>query len=331
MRTAQYWKNCGDDAVRCELCPNYCVIRNGHGGSCGVRYNRDGTLYADGYGRISSSNVDPIEKKPLYHFRPGTDIFSVGGWGCNLHCSFCQNWSISQDFIRDGAAYSPEQIVAGAERAGTSAVAYTYNEPLISVEFVLACSALARERGLQNVAVTNGYVSSEAREEIVGAIDAFNVDIKSMDDDFYRRNCGGKLRPILEFCESVRGAGKHLEITNLIIPGENDSPATITELVDWIADSLGSDVPLHFSAYRPQYKMTNKATDVSVLRRAHDAAACKLHYVYLGNVVTSCGQDTACPGCGECVISRTGYATTVSGVVDETCRFCGIRLPGFCW
>lgn len=331
MKKAAYWTKAESGSIKCELCPNYCLIRQGNSGSCGVRTNRDGVLYADGYGKVSSSQVDPIEKKPLYHFRPGTDIFSIGGWGCNLHCSFCQNWSISQEFREGSESFSPDQVVSAAERSGTDSIAYTYNEPFISMEFVRECSDLARRRGMKNVAVTNGYVSTEALADAIEAIDAFNVDVKSMEDGFYKRNCGGKLQSVLEFCKAVRACGKHLEITNLVIPGENDSDELLLALVDWIAEELGEDVPLHFSAYRPQYKMSNPSTDPAILNRAHELASGKLNYVYLGNVISDVGQNTVCRKCGSCLISRSGYATVIAGIKDGACTACGSEATGFCW
>jgi len=331
MKPAGYWEQKEGQTVQCMLCPNMCGLAAGQTGSCGVRTNRSGVLYAESYGLISSSHVDPIEKKPLYHFCPGTDIFSIGGCGCNLHCSFCQNWSISQEFMRSSDAFTPEQIVSAAQRTGTGAIAYTYNEPLIGLEFVLECAMLARERGLRNVAVTNGYVRGRAAEDAVASIDAFNVDIKSMDDKFYSKNCSGHIKPVLEFCQMVREAAKHLEITNLVIPGENDDDDALRRLSVWIAEHLGPETPLHLSAYRPQFKMKNPATELGILLHAYEIAKDSLEYVYLGNVACETGQDTLCPKCGELIVKRRGYSTSVIGVEKGCCSSCGHALRCFAW
>ena len=332
MKVAQYWVKSGDgEFVQCGLCPHGCRIAPGASGRCRIRANRAGVLYAEGYGVISSSHVDPIEKKPLYNFCPGTDIFSIGGWGCNFSCSFCQNWSISQDFTAGKKVCAPADIVRAAMESGSGAIAYTYNEPLISMEFVLECASLASDRGLKNVAVTNGYVCEGAGRDAVDALDAFNVDIKSMDDAFYRRNCGGALAPILDFCRMIKQRGKHLEVTNLVIPGENDGEESIAALAQWVACELGRDVPVHFSAYRPEYKMENPATESGVMNRAYEVARKHLDYVYLGNVMTQHGQDSLCPQCGELLVERTGYMTKITGVRDGVCAQCGSILNGFVW
>lgn len=332
MKVARYWERTGEgDVVKCTLCPNNCAIGPGSSGICRVRRNDAGVLYAEGYGVLSSSHVDPIEKKPLYHFCPGTDIFSIGGWGCNLRCSFCQNWSISQKFSSGHKVYAPVDVVDAALASGAGAIAYTYNEPLISMEFVLDCAILAKGRGLKNVAVTNGYVCERAGRDAVQALDAFNVDVKGMADDFYSRNCGGKLAPILQFCRMIRQEGKHLELTNLVIPDENDSETDIEALVQWVADALGRDVPLHFSAYRPEYKMERPPTESSSLNRAYEIARKHLDYVYLGNVITQRGQDSFCPQCNECLIERSGYKTRIVGVRDGCCSQCEALLRGFEW
>jgi len=317
--------------VECGLCPNGCVIGPGGIGSCRVRTNRGGVLYADSFGVVSSSQVDPIEKKPLYHFWPGTEIFSVGGWGCNLHCSFCQNWSISQEFNAEKQVFSPHEVVDAAILSGAPSIAYTYNEPLISLEFVRECAMIGREKGLNSVAVTNGYVSEESGRDAIEVIDAFNIDIKGMSEMFYSRNCSGRLAPVLDFCCMVKASGRHLELTNLVIPGENDRYSELEELVRWVVNNLGRDVPVHFSAYRPQYKMTNPATGTDVLNRAFDIARNHLDYVYLGNVLMERGQNSLCPQCQACLIKRHGYSIAVVGVNRGKCIKCGFLLEGFLW
>lgn len=332
MIKASHWsKGNAEGSVECNLCPHICRIGESHSGICRVRRNRGGVLYAEGYGKISSTHVDPIEKKPLYHYLPGADIFSIGGWGCNFRCLFCQNWSISQEFIDQRETVNPEQVVALAQKAGTTAIAYTYNEPLIGLEYVIDCAHKARKRGIRNVAVTNGYISSAAGSDAIEAIDAFNVDIKSMDDGFYRRNCGGSVGPVLDFCRAVARAGRHIEITNLIIPGENDGEADIERLAEWVAVNLGRQVPLHLSAYRPMYRMTRPATDEGVLQVAFEAACKHLDYVYLGNVMMQTGSSTMCPECRAVVVQRNGYNVFIKGVEDGKCLQCGCALDGFVW
>lgn len=332
MKQASYWSHEEQGgSVVCRLCPNFCRIGESETGICRVRRNIGGVLFAEGYGKVSSMNIDPVEKKPLYHYLPGTDIFSIGGWGCNFRCLFCQNWSISQEFHDQGDTLSPEHIVKAAETHGTPSIAYTYNEPLIGLEFVVDCAHLARERGIRNVAVTNGYISKEAGADAIEAIDAFNVDIKSIDAGFYRRNCGGALEPVLDFCRAVMDAGRHIEITNLVIPGENDGGAEVERLAEWVAANLGRHVPLHLSAYRPMYKMSNPATDEQILKTAFKLAGSHLDYVYLGNLGALEGSKTMCPDCYTIVIERNGYRVSLNNIKDGSCSQCGKLLSGFVW
>lgn len=283
MKTAEYQRET-KRGILCELCPHRCVMSDGGVGLCKVRGVLNGELKAFGYGKISSAHIDPIEKKPLNEFHPGTFIYSIGGWGCNLSCAFCQNWSISQKFSRDTRVYTAEEIVYEALSSGTIGIAYTYNEPLISIEFIKDCAELARTHGLLNVLVTNGYINTVPGEEILPLIDALNIDIKSMDPDFYRNYCGGQLRPVLDFSVLAVNAGCHVEITNLVIPGLNDSDELLRELAVWMHDNLGADVPLHLSAYYPQHKMTLSGTPVETLLRALGICRERLQKVYIGNV-----------------------------------------------
>lgn len=332
MKKARYWDAQQDGSgVHCGLCSHMCRIKEGEAGLCGVRRNQGGILYAAGYGVLSSSHLDPVEKKPLYHFLPGSSTFSIGGWGCNFRCVFCQNWTISQRFADNDKVFKPSEVVDAAVRAEAPSISYTYNEPLIGMEFVADCAVLARERGLRNVAVTNGYLRGAALNDASSLIDAFNVDIKSMDDSFYRRHCGGRLDPVLKFCEEVKKAGRHLEITNLVIPLENDRPELFERLAAWVSVNLGRDVPLHFSAYHPEYRMHNPPTPEAVLAGALAAASNYLDYVYIGNVHSERGRDSICRNCGNVLISRSGYSASISGVVSGRCRGCSLDLPGFVW
>lgn len=284
MNVALYWKKIGFDKVVCELCPNRCVLGEGEDGICRVRGVRDGELIALGYGYISSLAVDPIEKKPLYHFRSGSRIFSVGAWGCNFSCKFCQNWQISQDFKKGSEFLTPEQLVQFAVDSGTGAIAYTYNEPLMGYEFVYDCARLAKKSGVANVLVTNGYIMQKPAAELLPYINALNIDIKSFNNEFYVKYCGGRLQPVLDFAKQAKSAGCHVEITNLIIPSCNDKDADISALAEWVADNLGKDTVLHLSAYFPQYKFDVKATSYEILDHARGLALKKLDNVYLGNV-----------------------------------------------
>ena len=278
MRSAEFYHSTDGGDVCCDLCPHRCVLQDGRSGICRVRRAEGGMLLTDAYGRLSAEHVDPIEKKPLYHFYPGSRIYSIGGWGCNFCCSFCQNWTISQrtDF---GRLVGPMEVVERARRSGGIGVAYTYNEPLIAFEFVRDCSELAHEHGLKNVLVTNGYLNPVPAAELLPLIDAVNVDIKSMDDDFYRRLCGGRLRPVLDFVKQAVECGCHTEITNLLIPGLNDSEESIISLAQWVADNLGCTTPSHISAYFPNFELRVPPTSrVSILE------ACRLAEQFLDNV-----------------------------------------------
>lgn len=320
---ASYWHSSEEHGAECDLCPHRCRISEGATGMCRVRQLEGGELRAVGYGLVSSMNLDPIEKKPLYHFCPGTDIFSVGGWGCNFRCSFCQNWTISQQVVDKGHRISPEGLVAEAKACNSPGIAYTYNEPLVGFEFVRDCATVARSSGLHNVLVTNGYLNAQPAAALLPLIDAVNVDVKSMDDLFYRDHCGGSLAPVLDFAAAARSSDCHVEITNLVIPGLNDTDSHFSSLADWIADALGDTTPLHLSAYRPQYKLDVSATPVESLERAHDLCSTTLKYVYLGNVSSHYGRNTICPECGNTLIDRSGYRGSTVGLDGRSCSECG--------
>ncbi|MBU4199048.1 MAG: AmmeMemoRadiSam system radical SAM enzyme [Verrucomicrobia bacterium] len=323
MRPAKFWHPAEAGKIQCELCPHHCILPDQQVGRCGIRVAIEGQLQARGYGLISSRHNDPIEKKPLYHFHPGREIFSIGGWGCNLACQFCQNWTISQQVDGKAEIIIPESVVRSARAEASVGIAYTYNEPLINIEFVRDCAELARKAGLVNVLVTNGYLEEKPAEFLLPLIDALNIDIKSMDDAFYRKQCRGSLEPVLRFSRQAVAAGCHVEITNLLIPGLNDAEEQVGRLSRWIREHLGKSVPLHLSAYRPEYRMTLPPTPVVVLERAYKRCRCDLEYVYLGNMRTDEGQNTVCPQCGSIQISRSGYATRIMGLVGGACAKCG--------
>lgn len=323
MKSALFRNKTASGRIQCDLCPHHCVVGEGGQGRCKARGVRDGELLALGYGLVSSINVDPMEKKPLYHFMPGSRIFSIGGWGCSLSCNFCQNWSISQGLNEEAQRCPPEQIVRSALSEHTVGIAYTYNEPLINIEFVHDCAAQARRSGLVNVLVTNGFIEPEPASYLLPLVDALNIDVKSMDDAFYRKQCGGRLDPVLRFAVQACNAGCHVEITNLVIPGLNDEQDAIGALSKWIGEDLARSTPLHLSAYRPEFKLNLPSTPVDVLERARERCLRDLDYVYIGNAFSSAGRDTHCPGCSAVLVSRRGFSAGISGLSGGACAQCG--------
>lgn len=321
VKEALFYEKLEGGKVHCLLCPQDCVIADGRRGFCEVRRNSGGVLYSEIYNRVMARGMDPIEKKPLYHFHPGAMIYSLGTRGCNQRCDFCQNWHMLQPDAST-SEMSAQEAVKEALSLGSQGIAYTYNEPTIWYEFVLECSQLARESGLVNVLVTNGSINAAPFTQLAPFVDAMNIDIKSMDPEFYRKICKSKLEPVLATCRAAREAGIHIEITNLVIPTLNDGAELLGELVDFVA-GLGPEVPLHFSAYFPSYKMKIEPTPLSSLLRARDIARAKLRYVYLGNVSAPEGSNTDCPQCGSTLISRRGYSTSTEGMRDGGCGKCG--------
>ncbi|MGB9791036.1 MAG: AmmeMemoRadiSam system radical SAM enzyme [Thermacetogeniaceae bacterium] len=329
MREAEFYKTLGDSKVQCLLCPHMCLLSVGQRGLCRVRENIGGKLYTLNYGRVSSLGIDPIEKKPLYHFYPGRQIFSVGTFGCNFRCQFCQNWEISQGEPAT-EEFSPERLVAMALRArdGSDSVgiAYTYSEPVVWYEFVYDCAKLAHEKGLKNVLVTNGSIQEEPLMRLLPYIDAMNIDVKAFTSDYYRRVCRGELEPVLRTVERAYG-NCHIELTTLLVPGMNDSDEEIEALVDWVA-SLGKEVPLHFSRYFPRYRMELPPTPLKTLVRAWELARRKLDYVYIGNAweLGEKYDNTCCPECGALLVRRSGYYVVLSGLEGRKCKECGAEI-----
>lgn len=323
MHQALYYHSLKNGIVQCLLCPHYCSIANGGQGICRQRKNEGGILYSENYGKVVSVNLDPIEKKPLYHFYPGSKILSIGTNGCNFSCHFCQNWSISQQdsVFRE---MPPFEIIELARRYNTDFIAYTYNEPFVWYEYVIECMRAACKDGMKNVLVTNGYVNPEPLSEILPYISAINLDIKGMRADFYKRLCGANLDSVLETAKMVSGKS-HLEITNLVIPGENDSIDDIKCLAAWIANNLGVNTPLHLSAYSPAYKFMAPPTSSGKLLEAYSIARKYLRFVYVGNISgLKDGKDTVCHQCGNKLIIRDGYQTDVVGLTPiRTCKKCG--------
>ncbi|MFC1658485.1 AmmeMemoRadiSam system radical SAM enzyme [Candidatus Omnitrophota bacterium] len=283
MKEALFYEALSDRKVHCQLCPQECVIPPEKTGFCRVRQNKEGKLCSLIYERITSLSLDPIEKKPLYHFHPGEYILSLGTRGCNLACLFCQNWSISQNDKAPLESISAEEIIAQAEKHKSFGIAYTYNEPFIWYEFVLDTAILARAKGLENVLVTNGFINPVPLAKLLPYIQAMNIDLKSIEDDFYRKYCRGRLEPVLTTIKTAHQFC-HIELTNLVIPGLNDKEDNFIKLVDWIYANLGSGVPLHLSRYFPCYKADFPPTPLETLESAAEIARKKLKYVYLGNV-----------------------------------------------
>lgn len=320
MKQAMYYKAEGD-TVRCFLCPHNCLIKPGKTGLCRVRRNEGGVLYTMNYGRITALNIDPIEKKPLYHFYPGSRILSVGSFGCNLKCSFCQNYSIAHG-TPEWVEMSPRDLAGRAEAAGDNlGIAYTYNEPSIWYEYVLDTARLVKEKGLRNILVTNGYIGSEALGELLPFIDAANIDVKAFSDGFYSSVCSGRLSAVLETVEAMAGHC-HIEVTTLVVEGLNSEPGEIDALARWLA-GIDRKIPLHLSRYYPAYHMERPATPLKVLEAAREAAREHLDYVYIGNV-PGIDNSTYCPGCGQKLVERGIYRarTLFEG---ENCSRCGMK------
>ncbi|TJY63276.1 AmmeMemoRadiSam system radical SAM enzyme [Sinimarinibacterium sp. CAU 1509] len=330
----RYWQLLPDGRLQCDLCPRECRLHEGQRGLCFVRGREQDQMWLYSYGRSSGFCVDPIEKKPLNHFLPGSSVLSFGTAGCNLACKFCQNWDISkarQTDLMSGRA-SPEQLAQTAQRLGCRSIAFTYNDPVIFLEYAVDCADAARELGIRPVAVTAGYISPDARREFYAHMDAANVDLKAFNERFYKHVCGAELGAVLDTLQYIKhDTNVWLEITTLLIPGQNDSDAELESQCRWIADKLGPDVPLHFTAFHPDYKMRDASpTPPSTLARARKIAMEHgLHYVYTGNVHDREGGSTYCPQCQALLIERDAYEIGEYGLTDDgCCNHCNHRIPG---
>jgi pyruvate formate lyase activating enzyme len=328
LHPAAFGESFGEGKVRCTLCPTECILTEGKRGICVRRFNSGGQLVTDNYGEAVTLATDPIEKKPLYHFYPGRTIVSTGPNCCNLSCSFCQNWAISQEEAPT-RYLSPEELVRIAREEHSLGVAFTYSEPVIWYEYILDTAPLLHEIGLKVVLVTNGYINGDPLKELLPHVDAFNVDLKGMSERFYSHFCKGKLTPVLDAIRMIAQSPAHLEITNLVIPDENDSDADIGALVEFVA-SVSPNIPLHFSAYHPDYRMKNPRTPEATLVRAARIARRNLSYVYLGNIQAHEENNTYCPTCRYLLIERSGYRATIRGLNGDRCAGCdapgGIRV-----
>ena len=332
VKEALFYARLKDGKVRCLLCPHTCVIQSGKRGICRVRENQGGTLISLVYGKVVSCNVDPIEKKPLFHFQPGSVSLSIATVGCNLQCLHCQNYEISQVPADKnevtGTQVSPDRLVTLAVEKGCTSISYTYTEPTVYFEFALETARRAAAHGIRNVFVTNGYINAEPLELVAPYLHAANVDLKSFTDEFYRKVCKARLAPILDTLRRMKDLGIWVEITTLLIPGLNDSEHELRELARFIR-SLGSEVPWHVSAFYPTYRMTDRPrTPVKTLQRARSWGLEEgLQFVYTGNIPGEEGENTFCPGCGFQVITRVGFSTHGTGLEDTRCSKCKRELP----
>ncbi len=329
---SRFVEHLAKDIVRCTICPRKCVIKPGERGFCGTKENRDGTVVSLTYGLLSATAVDPIEKKPLSHFHPGSRSLSISSVGCSFTCPWCQNWHLSTAKVGEQQLkyVPPEDVVAMAQRQNCTSIAYTYNEPLINLNYVEDVSHLAKRKGIKNVLVTNGYVSINALDRVVELIDAANVDWKAFNDDFYRRHCSADLKSVLDASVHLKNKGVHVEITYLIIPDNNDDEADIRHMANYLVDNLDADTPLHLSRFYPQYRFNHvPTTPIDTLVRAREIAIkAGVKYVFIGNTPSSEYEDTVCPECKKSVIQREGYTITGWHIDEESnCEYCGHHIP----
>jgi pyruvate formate lyase activating enzyme len=325
MKEAMYYHRLDDSRVQCELCPNLCNIPEGSFGSCRSRKNIEGKLIAVNYAQTTSVNLDPIEKKPLYHYHPGSTILSLGPNSCNLHCAFCQNFEISQEECPTKEIL-PDELLQLLRKHDLDQIAFTYTEPLTWYEYLLDCGKLFRENDIHMVLVSNGYINQAPLKELLPFIDAMNIDLKSSSDVFYKDTCLGSITPVLE---TIRTASAlcHVEITNLLIPELNDTEAEIRTLVDFIAD-INPEIPLHFSRYFPRYKCKQEVTPENTLLKAYKIAKEKLPFVYLGNTNNDLNINTYCPSCGTQLIEREFNTVKVENLTNDSCTVCGTKIYG---
>ena len=334
MKEAMFYEKVGDKRVRCTLCPHRCVILDSKRGICGVRENKGGVLYSLVYGRLVARAVDPIEKKPLFHFLPGTEIYSIATVGCNLRCLNCQNYAISQAPKEGGEIFGgdfrPEEVVSEAKRYRCRSLAYTYTEPTVFFEFAYDVAKLASGEGMKNAFITNGYIAEEPLKEISPYLDAANIDLKGFRDEFYLRNCGARLEPVLKAIKLYKRLGIWIELTTLIIPGMNDSEDELRQIAQFIKEEVGPETPWHVTQFYPMYKLSHLySTPLETLKRAREIGLeSGLRYVYTGNVPGYPGENTYCYSCGKLLIRRYGYEILEYKIKDSKCPYCGARIDG---
>jgi pyruvate formate lyase activating enzyme len=333
IKEAMLYRSLSERKVLCFLCSHRCEIGDSQFGICGVRQNKEGKLYTHVFGEVIAAHVDPIEKKPLYHFLPGTTSFSIATIGCNFKCPFCQNWQISQSTKKDGQGESgsqllPDQVVKVAKSRGCQSISYTYTEPTIFFEYAYETAKLAKKEGLSNIFVTNGYMTQEALEEIQPYLDACNVDLKSFREDFYKRICKAHLEPVLESIRLMKELGIWVEVTTLVVPGQNDGEKELTQIARFIHD-LDPGIPWHISRFHPDYQYTDShSTPIEVLKKAYQIGKKEgLHFIYIGNVWGE-AEDTVCPHCHKVLIPRQGFFIGKIKVKDSSCPYCGGSVAG---
>ena len=319
-------------SIKCLLCAQNCVIETGKRGKCRTRINFEGKLRTLSYGRPISIHVDPIEKKPFYHFLPGSQAFSLATAGCPLHCRFCQNWELSQSSPEDfpDRYTTPAEIIEATAAQHAPVIAYTYNEPTVFTEYLLDIAGLGKKQGLRSVIISCGFMNELPLREMCAVLDGIKIDLKGFSKDFYRKVCDAELEPVLRSIKQVAKSGRHLEIVNLVVPTLNDSDSMLTDLADWVAGEIGPDVPIHYTRFHPDYKLLNlPPTPVATLERARAIAMDKgIHYAFVGNVPGHSGNNTFCPKCGKVVIERQGFFIEKNNIINGKCKFCGEPIAG---
>jgi pyruvate formate lyase activating enzyme len=331
MNEASFYTRLDDSMVECQLCPRYCSIEPGKFGNCRARRNRNGVLVSEVYGRLAAVNSDPIEKKPLYHFYPGREILSVGTTGCNMHCIFCQNFNLSQCDIRQPISlktFSPEELAAiSLKKKNNLGVAFTYNEPTVNFEFMIKTAELVKQNNQKTVMVSNGYINPEPLKVLLQSIDAFNIDLKAFNETFYKKCSKATLEPVKETIKRISSSGKHLEITNLVIPTYNDEEEEFQEMCQWIKHVTGENTVLHLSRFFPRYELDQYPTPAETLFKLYDIAKANLNYVYIGNMATEIHSNTYCPKCKHLLIERTYYNTRLISISkDGKCDKCNQQV-----
>jgi pyruvate formate lyase activating enzyme len=331
-KLSTHFTSLGGGKIRCGLCPRECIVPAGRRGFCGVRENREGRYYSLVYGNPCAVHLDPVEKKPFYHLLPASTSFSIATAGCNFRCKFCQNWEISQAVPDEtyNLEFPPEEVVKQAKRAGSRSIAYTYVEPTIFYEYMMDTARLAQKEGILNVYHSNGFINPAPLKDLCKVLAGANIDLKGFTEDFYGHMSMGRLAPVLRTLKILKSTGVHLEVTNLVIPTQNDNPETVRKMCAWIKGELGADTPVHFSRFYPLYKLRNlPPTPVTTLERNRKIAMdAGLNYAYIGNVPGHEGERTFCPGCKKVVVSRRGYSVLEINLKQGKCKFCGRPIPG---
>jgi len=332
QKEAMFYTKLDKKRVVCELCPRHCVIESGKRGFCRNRENREGILYSVVYNHPCSMGVEPIEKAPFYHFLPGTMRLTLATAGCNQQCKYCQNWELSQSSMEDLQNYylTPEQVIKASQEQNLKIICFTYTEPMVFYEYMYDIAVLAKKAGIKTAVVSGGFVNTEPLKKICKVVDAIKIDLKGFDETFYRDVCGSELAPVLNACKTIKNSGVHLELVNLVVPSLNDDTNKIKAMCLWIKEYLGTDVPIHFSRFFPQYKLQNlPPTPISILEKAVKIAQNEgLKYVYIGNVPGHKNDNTYCPDCHKLLIKRQGYSIIENNLIKNKCKFCGSEIYG---